>query len=207
MRLIGLNGFKRSGKNTVGEIIDQACPDQSVKLVGFADKLKIAAARALGYESPELTELVDLMDTFKEHGSLAVKFDGDIDLEVSGREFLQRFGTEACRETFWDSFWIDLVLPDPKRYDEEDKSDRYDELLEERFPGYDLLVVTDVRFPNEAKRIKHLGGEVWEIIRPGVSAGIHASEHPLPRDLVDVTIVNDGTILDLQDEVDRVLFP
>jgi hypothetical protein len=149
----------------------------------------------LGYESPELTELVDLMDTFKEHGSLAVKFDGDIDLEVSGREFLQRFGTEAGRETFWDSFWIDLVLPE----NQQDLHVQYD--------GYDVVVVTDVRFPNEAERIKQLGGEVWEIIRPGLSAGAHASEHPLPRDLVDVTIVNNGTILDLQDEVDRVLFP
>lgn len=204
MRLIGLNGFKRTGKNTVGEIIQQGS-DENVKLVGFADKLKIAAARALGYQGSD-AELIKQMDDFKETGRLWIGRD-DIENQVTGREYLQWFGTEAGRETFWDSFWVDLVLPDPQRYDEEDKSDRYDELLYEKYAGYDVLVVTDVRFPNEAQRVKDLGGEVWEITRPGIEAGLHASERPLPRHLVDRTINNDGSIVELQDKVDEVMVP
>jgi hypothetical protein len=54
----------------------------------------------------------------------------------------------------------------------------------------DIAVVTDVRFPNEAERIKALGGQVWEIHRGDESCDTHSSETPLPADLIDRTIYN-----------------
>ena len=42
--------------------------------------------------------------------------------------------------------------------------------------GQQLHVITDVRFPNEAETIERLGGQIWQITRPGYGAeGDHAS--------------------------------
>lgn len=208
MQLIGINGFKRSGKNTVGEIIRDSNPDVHVHLVGFADKLKIAAARALGFVDGNERELIDLMDEFKESAQLSIFYRKDRDSLstahlISGRQYLQFFGTEAGRETFSDSFWIDLVLPNPAM--QEGWIQAGEEQLERMYPGVDILVVTDVRFDNEARRVKSLGGQVWEVVRPGVDGGSHSSERPLARDLIDLTIQNDADLEGLEQKVKEAL--
>ena len=56
------------------------------------------------------------------------------------------------------------------------------------------------RFANEAEWIRErLGGEVWEVRRPGlpVAAG-HSSEAGLPDELIDRRIDNDGSIDELR---------
>jgi len=64
----------------------------------------------------------------------------------------------------------------------------------------DIACVTDVRFENEAERIHLLGGENWFIDRPfDVEADDHASEQPLPEDLIDVRIDNGGTLDQFRD--------
>ena len=58
----------------------------------------------------------------------------------------------------------------------------------------DAIVITDVRFANEAELVKSHGGEVWRITRPGVGpVNGHASER---TDLLqaDVELANDGSI-------------
>lgn len=212
MHLIGISGFKRSGKNTVGGLLAEYY-DGTVKLVGFADKLKIAAARALGFVNESETECVALMDEFKESGRIKASY-GPLEYQqtLSGRQYLQWFGTEAGRETFWDSFWIDLMLPNPTRArsralgTDVPEQDILDAELARRYPGVDLLAVTDVRFPNEAERVRALGGVVWEVLRPGVDGGGHASEQPLPRELVDWQITNDGSIDKLRGEVHMAMY-
>ena len=44
--------------------------------------------------------------------------------------------------------------------------------------GLGPVVITDVRFPNEAAMVRQLGGQIWQIKRPGVEAGGtgHASD-------------------------------
>lgn len=64
------------------------------------------------------------------------------------------------------------------------------------------FAISDVRYPNEARLIRERGGIVVNIERPGVGglsgeAALHESERPLPTELVDFTIVNDGTVEDL----------
>lgn len=171
------------------------------------------AAKALGFSGSD-RYLIELMDEFKLTGAI----ESNVSLSesnkmrfqvrgmsISGRQYLQNFGNHA-REIFGKNFWIDQVLPDPARYDEEDKSDRYDELLEEKYPGISTLFITDVRYPNEAERIRHLGGVVWEVIRPGVESDGHVSEWPLSEKLVDWTLYNDTTPEALSDSVSEALF-
>jgi len=193
-KLIGLTGAKRSGKNTVATIFEDHV-DGTVLQTSFAAKLKAAAARALGFQGTE-EELIALMDECKEHWEFGITGIGEDSATVkffSGRHYLQWFGTEAGRETFGGSFWVDQVLPDPS---EAVAAGGWVEaapsvMLNLRY-DQDYVLVTDLRFPNEAERIKLLGGVVWEVTRPGTGGDGHASERPLPRELVDLTIVNDG---------------
>lgn len=57
------------------------------------------------------------------------------------------FGTPAVREKVYDRTWIDYVL----------KTDL----------GVDILILPDVRFPNEAQAIIDSGGTLIKVVRPG----------------------------------------
>jgi hypothetical protein len=62
------------------------------------------------------------------------------------------------------------------------------------------VVITDVRFANEAAAIRSWGGEIIRIDRPGVGpVNGHVSE-AMPFE-PDEVIENDGTIEDLQDHL------
>ena len=193
MQLIGLNGFKGSGKDTAYEQIKLSLDHrQVVKRVAFADKLKIMAMLSLGYEGSD-EEMIDRANLLKENGVVESRyFPGDLIQShyLSGRKYLQHFGNHA-RTVFGDTFWIDQILPKPIR------QEVFGELYT-RYPGVDYLIVTDVRYPNEAGRIRDLGGTVWEIVRPGVESDGHSSEIPLPRSMVDLTVLNDGPIEQLR---------
>src|SRR3954471_8195190 len=136
MKIIGLTGRKRHGKNEVGNAICQFMP--GAVTVGFADKLKISMMRSLGFNDRSEAELIELADTlngdahfqltYKEPNS-PLKFSCH---EFSARQLLQWYGTEGGRKTFGDSFWIDQVLPETP--------------VALKYGGAPLLVITDIRF-------------------------------------------------------------
>lgn len=67
--------------------------------------------------------------------------------------------------------------------------------LYERMGGLDAVLLTDVRFTNEAKMLADVGGELWRITRPGlVRQSHHRSQHELDNWPVAAEIVNDGTL-------------
>jgi hypothetical protein len=190
MKVIGLTGPARSGKDTVARMIAEELPAINVRREGFADKLKVSAARALGHDGTP-AQCIAWCD--------GLKVDGDVDSWVGGpdrshynlcgRQFLQRYGTEAHREVFGEDFWLDAVLPmDGYRASEALRPcpTRDD---------CDVLVISDVRFENEAQRVRDYGGEIWKVYRPDVlPVTSHASEAGLPPDLIDVLIPNVGTL-------------
>jgi hypothetical protein len=166
--LIGLNGRKQAGKDTVFERASHIMRDVlDVERVSFADKLYESAAAAIGVSVDYLRE--HKSDPRRTVAALAPNRRPVVELTL--REYLQRYGTEAHRDTFWDSFWVDAV----------------DLSHEGR-----IVMVTDVRFPNEAEAVLRAGGAVVEVIGPEgrVTADAHASEAPLPEELIDATIAN-----------------
>lgn len=101
------------------------------------------------------------------------------------RSLLQRLGTTAGRKVFGESFWVDRLFESPS-------SGR--------------VVISDVRFPNEATAIKDRGGIVVRVTRPGVGpANPHISERALDGFEFDLTVPNAGTIADLEPWADKVL--
>lgn len=186
--LIGFHGEAGSGKDTAGAIVVDYITSlrMPARRDGFADRLKVSAARALGYLEGTPEDAIALMNILKACGSVTAEIEhGPDDIQevrISGREYFQYYGTEAHRDVFGYDFWVDAVL------------DKYD--------GHETLVVTDVRFANEARAVRE-HGPVWEIVRPDnkIKESAHASEAGLPPELIDYTFVNDGTIEDLRAKI------
>lgn len=101
------------------------------------------------------------------------------------RRILQEIGTVA-RQMFGENFWVDqlwkTVQPNEK------------------------IVITDVRFKNEADFIKSQGGEVWRVHRPGVGpVNNHISERDLDNYNFDVVIRNESSLEALEAVVNEVM--
>ena len=102
------------------------------------------------------------------------------------RGLLQRFGTEAGRAIHGEDVWVDALF-------------RTIELGQR-------VVITDVRFDNEAEAIAGWYGIVIEIRRPGCGpVNGHASDAGISPDLIDFVVVNDGTVADLHAKIREVV--
>lgn len=98
---------------------------------------------------------------------------------LTGRQLLIAVG-KALREHVSPNVWIDAVdLPGA-------------------LATYDRIVITDVRFPNEAAKIKELGGILIEVRRPGLPDDLDETETAGAAIKWDHTIVNAGTLEDLE---------
>lgn len=95
------------------------------------------------------------------------------------RNMLQNLGVGA-RKTFGDMFWVQQAL---RQVNPEGN-----------------FVITDVRYPNEAKAIRaYKDSQIWRIKRSGVDpVNAHASETAMDEERVDQIFVNNGTLEDLQ---------
>ena len=101
------------------------------------------------------------------------------------RRLLQTLGVGA-RKVFGEDFWVQQALSG--------------------IHGSDKIVVTDVRFPNEAQFINDLGGQVWRVQRPGVEAvNAHPSESALDEYIFDEVILNDFSLDSLKIKVKGLL--
>jgi hypothetical protein len=162
--LIGLIGYKRSGKNTVADTLVECF---GYRAIAFADPLR------------EMALAIDpLVGSFPLPGQLMPPADGwrlSEVLDAIGyekakeipevRRFYQRLGTNGVR-ALDPGFWLRLG------------EQRIDNLRSiERSP----VAVTDARFPNEANAIRNRGGWIVRVVRPGFEPeeGAHESETAL----------------------------
>lgn len=171
--LIGLNGRKQAGKDTVYERASRLLADVvEVERVSFADLLYRSAAAALGVTVEQLQEWKS--DPCMEVVVRYAGADDYVHARQTIREYLQHYGTEAHRVVFGEEFWVEQVRRALAAHHGR------------------VIMVTDVRFPNEAEAVRSCGGAVVEVIGPEgrVTADAHASEAPLPEELIDATITN-----------------
>ena len=183
--IIGMSGFARSGKDAAAEYLVE---EHGFIRIAFADKLRDFLYALNPYVSPteekyfgngsvvpvKLTKVIDEYgwDHYKE-----TKFGDEI------RRLLQRLGTEAGRQTLWDTIWIDAALKDL------DPNKNY--------------VVSDARFLNEFAAIEERGGVILRVNRPGVGpANDHASETEALQYDFKYIIDNDGTLSEYYRQLD-----
>lgn len=104
------------------------------------------------------------------------------------RAFMQLLGTEFGRSIVHPKFWVNHTMMKVQR------------ARDAGFP----VVISDVRFKDEADAIREAGGIVLWVHRPGIEAGEHASEQGLPAHLVDLMLHNDSTLQQLRKGVKAV---
>jgi len=177
IRMIGLSGWARSGKDTVANYLVAA---HGYTKVSFADQMRGALYR--------LNPTVDL-NGYSMHLATAVDLMGWEELKTQSpdiRSLMQRMGTEVGREMWGENFWVDAAIA--------------------AIPDGEKVVFADVRFPNEADAIYSNGGEVWRIIRESVGpANDHISETALNKYPFDRYLFNDGNIEDLPYCIEQLL--
>jgi len=144
--IVGLVGFIGSGKGTAGDIL---ADHYEFRRDSFAAPLKDAASSIFGWQRFLLEGDTSASRVFRETPD-------EFWSEVMGRPFtpreaLQKMGTEAIRNVFHNDVWSRSL---ERRYC---SAMAVDENV--RF------VVTDVRFNNEAKMIRELGGRIIEVSR------------------------------------------
>lgn len=178
--IIGLNGFKSSGKNTIGAYLVE---NYGFEERSFAAKLKESAAALFNVPVEAWEYLKNDPNARIQLLTGSTYFD---DPTITVREFLQRYGTEAHRSVFDEDFWVDYAT---KGIDHNKD-----------------IVFTDARFENELSRIKLLGGYNLQVLRPSVfTKDSHASEVSPSQHLIDYAIDNVGSLNDLYNKVDEFI--
>lgn len=175
--LIGLTGLAGSGKDTVREILDA---NHEYDGIAFADPIRDMLR--------ELLATVSVDEKWMTERDLK---EADIpELGVSYRKMAQLLGTEWGRAIHPD-LWLKIAESRIALFRKFDS------------PG---VVISDVRFPNEAAWVKSQGGVVWRILRPGIEpVRAHASEALVDSLPYDYVIDNRGTIDDLKPAVKAAL--
>lgn len=184
MILIGLTGFKRTGKDSSANVL---VAEFGFQKVAFADALRTIALRVnplISCEAAPEDILIEL------GGPVALRYADLIERlgyerakEIPDfRNFLQRLGTDGIRDCFGKDAWVEAL---ERR------------LFQER---PERVVVPDCRFLNEAKFIRRTG-MLWRVIRPGFGGDDpHPSETEIPTLPVDREITA-TTLSELQEQV------
>lgn len=158
MKLIGITGLAGSGKGTVADFL---IDDHKFEKMSFADALKAGCGQIFGWERSLLEgdtkESRDFRETVDDFWSDKLERPG-----FTPRLALQLMGTEAMRGIFHNDIWVSVLEKRIKKL-----QDWYANVLKsgEGNPGIKGIVIPDVRFPNEIKMIKDLGGIVVRVQR------------------------------------------
>lgn len=191
MKIIALSGFARSGKDECAKVL---VDEFGFKQVAFADKLRdmlyqlnpwtlpdghpVSVVGASRHASAKpLRTVQEVIDIWGWNGYKETEYGNDV------RRLLQRLGTEAGRQTLWDTIWIDAALTG---LNEDAK-----------------VVVSDARFFNEFDAVRDRDGEIWRIDREGVGP---ANDHPSETEAIayqhfGAYFKNDGTLEEYRQQI------
>ena len=202
MKIIGIVGFIGSGKDTVAkEFVNAGCVQDS-----FAAPLKDVCSAVFGWDR-EMIE-GDTLESREYRETPDIYWSNKLGVpNFTPRLALQLMGTEVMRNHFHEDIWIDSL-----EYGFRKASDSR------------CIVVSDARFTNELDLIKYLGGALiwvqrgelpeWFDTAKTASTNavsrkimetkyrdVHESEWNWAGYPVDYIIHNNGTLLELKEEV------
>lgn len=176
-RLIGLTGYAGTGKDTVRSILEE---EYDLDGMAFADAIRDMLAGLFASVGID-------------HGWMVERHLKEMEIPELGasyRKLAQLLGTEWGRSIDPD-FWVRIAAAKVKLCAHYNNAG---------------VVISDVRFPNEAAWIRSQGGVIWRVIRPGTApVRAHASEDLIAGLQHDYVIDNRGTIDDLEVAVKTAL--
>lgn len=186
MKIIGITGVARSGKDTLATYLVE---HHGFSRIALADPLRefVSSIADIPFEQlldgPAKEQPVDWLGG------------------RTPRYMMQTLGTEWGRNKVDREVWLKVAR---RRIE---KAARWGE----------SVVIPDVRFDNEAEMVRQMGGEVIQVVRPGVGLKlsgwrsqvarvlpkgaqkylVHPSERGVNPFLIDCTVQNSGSITDL----------
>lgn len=199
--IIGVNGLARHGKDTVSQMLEELLPYRT-KQARYATPLKFISAYVFGLSQHDL-ESTEGKNRVVEGG-----------YGLTSRQIQQKVGTESFRDVFDDNIWLDFmdrnidtsvsvyIKPDVRFRNEIDHTHQQAKKFGCR--GFNIQVIDPRRVTEEQDRAiiaQFLDGNLVE----GVQIGGHRSEVLWPKTLFDYTIVNDGSLLDLENKVRQMI--
>lgn len=210
--LLAFTGTARSGKTTAARLVTEWCEANglSCRSRGFADAVKWSAARVF---HPNITEeeAIEWADMVKFNHIIEAWDDKTAEHlcsvetgvaawvpagSVTGRQFLQHYGTEAHRDIFGKDFWVQHLLP---------ISDRNHFAWQEAWGSPDVAIVHDLRFDNEAKRVEILDGYIFKMSRGSDRGDAHESEAGIDPYYTRQLIDNNGPLIYLEGEINKIM--
>lgn len=206
--IIGITGLIGAGKDTIaGHLVENF----GYERYSWATPLKDMTAILFGWDrdmlegtTPEQRAEREVLDEW---------WSAKIGRDWSPRTALQYMGTEVMREALHPDIWVLAGM--------------------HRIAGKKNVVISDMRFPNEVKAVRELGGKIWNVRRgPNPEwfdkltvfkqsadikddlvewfmkenyPNIHASEYSWHGTAFDAVFYNDSTIDRLKHSVDSVI--
>mgnify|MGYP003385301673 CR=1 FL=1 len=186
LKLIGLAGPAGCGKDTVAQIL---CDTQEFRRISLADPIRQGIFTMLGIPEEHLTD--------RELKELPM-------VELCGkspRQAMQTLGTEWGRNCIDPHLWLKVA---------ERKVEYIRRLAATGNACINGIVISDIRFPGEAKWLREQGGSVWHIRRPNnpnATKIAHESEIPLIPEEGDSFIINDSDMDDLFLQISILIRP
>lgn len=204
--IITLSGVAHSGKDTTADYLVNKLDKLGFKAIklGLADQLKIISQKLIQlfynvnipideFHNMEKKELI--------RPELPI-FDGN---PFKLRTVLQKIGTEVFRDSLWNSIWCDYINRN----------------LKDKFIEYQVIVISDCRFPDEINYFKNLesSNQISSFISFRINRSIskensmseenkvHASETHIATMKVDYDIINNASLKCLYQNLDRLVIP
>lgn len=181
IKLVGLTGLPKAGKD---EFARHLIRFYGFQKQSFAGPLKTAAAVLLNRPVAQMNG----EDGFDREAILP-------EWGFSTRDFLQKFGTECLRNQIRQDFWVKRMEVYLHKLVESPKTMPW------------KIVITDVRFENEAAMIRDRGGMIIQINRPGLVKSDHLSDAGVKILAHEVIVDNSGTLEQLHQVVDALFSP
>jgi hypothetical protein len=178
-RLIGLAGRAGTGKSTIARLL---CEQHAFVEVAFADPIKRA-----------LAAMLDLPSAYF-HDPFTKDLPIDWLRNTTPRRLMQTLGTGWGRQMIADDLWLILARRRIERLTAQAER--------EHIAG---IVISDLRYADEAAFVRAQGGTVWHIVRPAPPVEAHSSEAGITAQPGDRTCDNTGDLDRLETTLDHLL--
>jgi len=168
--IIGIIGKKYHGKDTVAEFMKEC---GHFEQMAFAEPLKEACRALFSFDDDQLYgDKKEVVDEF---------------WKITPRKVYEFIGTDICRKQ------MNTIIPV--------KEDFWVECMRRRLKNVEgNIIISDIRFPNEAKLVKDMGGFTIKVSRPVIEDDDdqHESESLIDCIDFDYAINNTGSLEELR---------
>jgi hypothetical protein len=195
---VGLRGLYELGMTPEGISATAAAPKRIIGIMGPARVGKDTAAEYLcachnmesyAFADPLKSMLTGVFGDLFREGDRELPIDW---LGKSPRQLMQTLGTEWGRTLIHPDLWVLVADQMWQKY--------------QKLGQQGGVVLSDVRFRNEAKWVLSNGGLLINLTRPGAGIGLgHISESGIPTDLAQHVIANDGSKYQLRQALDALM--